>query len=66
MCKRYDKFNFTVKKSFLIDRFNDVLLIRNAIAHPRDFPSYNAKKAWLVSLEQVTDWFRDMTIKEDA
>ena len=65
MCRRFDKFNFSVKKSFMTDRFKDVLLIRNAIAHPRDFPSYNAKKAWLVSLDQVTDWFKDMTIKEE-
>ena len=48
----------------MTDRFNDVLLIRNAIAQFRDFPSFNAKKA-LVSLEQVTDWFKDMTIKEE-
>jgi len=65
MIKRFDKFDFTVKKSFMVDRFKDVQLIRNAIAHPRDFPSYNAKKAWLVSLDQVTEWFKLMTIKED-
>ena len=66
MRKRYDRFNFTVKRTFMTERFNDVLLIRNAIAHPRDYPSFNAKKAWLVSLDQVTDWFKDMTLKEDV
>jgi DGQHR domain-containing protein len=65
MIKRFEKFNFTVKKAFIIDRFKHVQLIRNAIAHPRDFPSFNAKKAWLVSLDQVTEWFKDMTLKED-
>lgn len=65
MIKRFDKFNFTVKKSFMIERFEKVQLIRNAIAHPRDFPSHNAKKAWLVSLDQISDWFKDMTLKED-
>ena len=65
MIKRFDKFNFTAKKSFMVERFEKVKLIRNAIAHPRDFPSHNAKKAWLVSLDQISDWFKDMTLKED-
>lgn len=65
MIKRFDKFNFTVKKSFMVERFEKVQLIRNAIAHPRDFPSHNAKKAWLVALDQISDWFKDMTLKED-
>ena len=65
MMKRFDKFNFTVKKSFMVERFEKVQLIRNAIAHPRDFPSHNAKKAWLVALDQISDWFKDMTLKED-
>lgn len=65
MISRFQLFNFTVKKSFMTERFKDVQLIRNAIAHPRDFPSHNAKKAWIVSLDQVSEWFKQMTIKED-
>ena len=65
MCRRYQKFQFTVKKSALETRFNDVKLIRNAIAHPRDFPSHNAKRSWIASLDQVEEWFKQMVLKEN-
>lgn len=65
MTKRFSKFQFTVKKSLLEQRFNDVKLIRNAIAHPRDFPSHNAKRSWIASLDQVEEWFKQMVLKEN-
>lgn len=65
MMKRFSKFQFTVKKSLLEQRFNDVKLIRNAIAHPRDFPSHNAKRSWIASLDQIEEWFKQMVLKEN-
>ena len=65
MMKHFNKFDFTVRKSLLQERFRDIQLIRNAIAHPRDFPSHNAKRSWIASLDQVEEWFRRMHIKEE-
>ena len=65
MMKRFDKFNFTEKKSVINERFENVKLIRNAIGHPRDFPSHEAKKVWLVSLSQISESFKQMKIKEE-
>lgn len=65
MLSRYSKFSFKVKKNLLDERFKDVLLIRNMIAHPRDFPNHNAKKSWISSLDQTEEWFKQMVIRDD-
>ena len=65
MLSRYSKFSFKVRKNLLDERFKDVLLIRNMIAHPRDFPNHNAKKSWISSLDQTEEWFKQMVINEN-
>lgn len=47
------------------EQFRHVKLVRNGIAHARDFPDHKAKRVWTAATEQVWDWLKETKLKSD-